>query len=59
MESSSALKTGSGIFSNKLYKRSAIVAGLLVLVYVVANLFVIGGDGFIITLTIPSPITGW
>jgi hypothetical protein len=50
MESSSALKTGSGIFSNKLYKRSAIVAGLLVLVYVVANLFVIGGDGFIITL---------
>ena len=51
MESSSTIQeTGTGIFSNQRYKMAAIVAGILVLAYVLVNLFVIGGDGFIITL---------
>ena len=50
MESSSTSKTSPTIFSNKLFKRAAMIAGLLVLAYVLANLFVIGGDGFIFTL---------
>ncbi len=50
MESSSSQKTTTGIFSNKWYRGSAILAGILVLVYVLINLFVIGGDGFVINL---------
>lgn len=50
MESSSSQKSATGILSNQRYKTAAIVAGILVLVYVVINLFVIGGDGFVINL---------
>jgi hypothetical protein len=51
----------SPIFSNQRYKWATIVAGTLTLFYVLINIFVIGGDGFVITLNdtivIPLAIT--
>lgn len=50
METSSTRITGTGVFSNQRYRMAAIIAGLLVVLYVLINLFVIGGDGFVINL---------
>jgi len=50
MESSSSQKTATGIYSNRRYRTAVIVAGIFVLVYVLVNIFVIGGDGFVINL---------
>jgi hypothetical protein len=40
----------SGIFSNQRYKAATIVAGILTLIYILINLFVIGGDKFVYRL---------
>jgi hypothetical protein len=40
----------SSVFSNQRYKTTVIVTGILILIYIAINLFVIGGDGFVYRL---------